>query len=294
MKLSCKNLCLTLVCACLVLGAGVSTASAKPVVVASTNFTEQLILGNIYAQVLEARGVEVETRLHLGSREIVFPALQAGEVDILPEYSGALLAFITNGQSKAKTPDAVLGELRNKLPDGIVALEAASAQDKDGLVVTADTAKEYDLETFSDLAAVAGKLTAGGPAETKTRYVGLPGLKEVYGIEFAGFRSLDSAGPLTQGALAQGAIDVARMYSTQGVIPARGWILLEDDKNLVPAQNLLPVARASALTPEIRAALNAISAALTTEQLQQMNKRVTVDKDDPSTVASDWVAEHDL
>jgi len=268
--------------------------AAKAVVVGSTNFPEQLVLANIYADVFEHRGIAVKTRLNLGSREVVFPALNSGEIDVLPEYSGALLGFLTNGASKANTSDAVLKDLRAQLPAGVVALNPSPAQDRDGLVVTAAIARKYKLEKISDLAPVASKLTLGGPPETKTRYVGVPGLKKVYGVQFKSFRSLDAGGPLTQGALAGGTIDVARMFSTQGEIADRGWVLLKDDKDLVPAQNILPVARKAALTPKIRSALNAVSKQLTTEQLQQMNKKVSVDHYDPETVASDWVKQHGL
>ncbi|WP_199678780.1 ABC transporter substrate-binding protein [Salinisphaera sp. LB1] len=290
-----KKLSLLLACA-LATGfiAGEASAASKPVVVGSTNFTEQLVLANIYTDVLEARGVTVKKRLNLGSREVVFPALKSGELDVLPEYSGALLGFLTNGKSKAHKQAAVLKALRQNLPKGIVALKASSAQDKDGLVVTPATARKYHLKTIADLKPVAGQLTFGGPPEAKTRYVGVPGLKQVYGVQFKNFRALDAGGPLTQSALASGAIDVARMFTTQGVISDRGWVLLKDNKNLVPAQNILPVARKAILTPKIRKALNDVSAQLTTEDLQRMNQRVSVKHDDPETVAEDWVKQHHL
>lgn len=282
--------------AALGIGGAASAAAAdnSPVVIGSTNFPEQLVLANIYADVLEDNDVSVKKRLNLGSREVVFPALKAREIDLLPEYSGALVGYLSNGESKANDSKAVLGALRDALPDGLVALEPSPAQDRDGLVVTPATAKQYQLKTISDLAPVAAQLTLGGPPETKTRYVGVPGLQEVYGVQFGHFRSLDAGGPLTQGALAGGTIDVARMFTTQGVIADRGWILLQDDKGLVPAQNILPVARKAVLTPRIRQALNAVSRQLTTAELQKMNKRVSVDHADPETVASDWVEQHDL
>ncbi|MBH03722.1 MAG: quaternary ammonium transporter [Xanthomonadales bacterium] len=268
--------------------------AAKPLVVGSTNFPEQLVLANIYAEALTDHGIAVRKRLNLGSREIVFPALKNGEIDVLPEYSGALLGYLSNGQSKAGQPDAVMAALKDALPSGVVALAPSPAQDKDGLVVTPETAERYDLKNLSDLAPVAAKLTLGGPPETQTRYVGVPGLKAVYGIEFGQFRALDAGGPLTQGALSSGAIDVARMFTTQGVIDERGWILLKDDKNLVPAQNIVPVARKTALTPEIRDVLNAVSAQLSTADLQRMNRRVSVDHADPRQVAHGWLEQHDL
>lgn len=269
-------------------------ASAEPVVVGSTNFPEQLVLANIYADVLEARGVEVETRLNLGSREIVFPALKAGEIDVLPEYTGALLGYLTAGEAAAQKPEAVTKALKKELPEGIVMLEPAAAQDKDALVVTQKTADKYDLQAVSDLKGVASELVVGGPPELETRAVGLPGLKKVYGIEFANFRALDAGGPLTVGALQSGAIDVARMFTTQGIIDAKGWVVLKDDKELVPAQNLVPVARQDVLTDDIRAALNAVSAELTTEGLQKLNRSVIVDKTPPAVVAEQWVKAHGL
>lgn len=267
-----------------------SAATAAPVVVGSTNFAEQLILANIYAEVLEDRGVAVEKRLNLGSREIVYPSLVNGEIDILPEYTGALLAHVHEGEElPAIKEKAVERELRKVLPDSLVLLEPSKAQDKDTLVVRPETAEKYGLKTFSDLAPVAGELIVGGPPEMKTRRVGLPGMKDVYGVEFKEFRSLDAGGPVTTGALENGSIDVARMFTTQGVIDARGWVVLEDDKELNPAQNLVPVVRKEVLTDTIRDALNAVSAKLTTDGLQRLNRQVGVDKRDPADVAAEWV-----
>lgn len=273
---------------------GASAADGETVVVGSTNFPEQLILANIYADVLEARGVNVETRLNLGSREIVFPALMAGEIDVLPEYTGALLAYVAGGEAEAHTAEEVTEALKQALPEGVVMLEPASAQDKDALVVTRETAEKYDLQSVSDLEPAAPELVIGGPPELETRYIGLPGLKEVYGLDFEAFRALDAGGPLTVGALSSGDIDVARMFTTQGVIDARGWVVLEDDKELVSAQNLVPVVREEVLNEKIRSALNAVSAELTTEGLQKLNRQVSVEKRSPAAVAEQWVKEHGL
>ncbi|MFC0266751.1 ABC transporter substrate-binding protein [Kushneria aurantia] len=268
-----------------------SGEQAQTFTIGSTNFPEQLVLAHIYADVLEADGVDVNTRLNLGSREVVFPALLNGEIDMLPEYTGALMAYLddNNAHADARTEQQVTSALREVMPQGIVALDPSPAQDRDVLVVTSATASQYDLQTYSDLAPVAGELTMGGPPETRERDTGLPGLERVYGITFGNFRSLDAGGPLTRGALSNGDIDVARMFSTQGAIAENGWVILRDDKNLVPAQNIIPVAREDALTPEIRDVLNRVSAALTTEDLQQLNRQVEVDKADPADVAQQWV-----
>lgn len=271
------------------------TATAQRVVVGSTNFAEQLILANVYAEVLEDRGIDVEKRLNLGSREIVYPALTSGEIDLLPEYTGALLAHVSeDGELPARKADEVSQMLREALPDSLEMLEPSDAQNKDTLVVREETADKHDLETFSDLAEVSGDMVVGGPPEMKTRRVGLDGLEEFYGIEFAQFRSLDAGGPVTTGALENGDIDVARMFTTQGVIDARGWVVLEDDKELNPAQNLVPVARTEVVNDTIREALNEVSASLSNENLQQMNRAVGVDEREPEDVASEWVRDQGL
>lgn len=261
----------------------------QTVVIGSTNFPEQLILAHIYADVLEARGVQVDKRLNLGSREIVFPALKADEIDLLPEYTGALLAYLTKADVKTNTSEAVSAALQKALPKDIAMLEPAQAQDKDALVVTQVTAEKYDLQTISDLKGVASELVIGGPPEMEIRPTGLPGLKQIYGLTFKKFRSLDAGGPLTVAALSGGDIDVARMFTTQGIIDAKGWVVLKDDKNLILPQNVVPVIRKDALNETVRQALNDISARLTTATLQKLNRKVGVEKTSPSVVAAQWV-----
>ncbi|MGI8875448.1 MAG: ABC transporter substrate-binding protein, partial [Egibacteraceae bacterium] len=170
----------------------------------------------------------------------------------------------------------------------------SDAQDKDGLAVLPETAEEFGLETYSDLAPVAGEMVVGGPAEMEERDVGLPGLEEVYGIEFAEFRALDAGGPLTSSALSSGDIDVGRVFTTQGVIDAEGWVVLEDDMNLAPAQNIIPIIREDVLTSDIEEALNELSALLTTEDLVALNARVDVDAEDPEIVAVEYLEENGL
>ena len=268
------------------------------VVVGSANFTEQLILGNMYAELLEDRGVPVERRLNIGSRDTLFPALQSGEITLVPEYTGALLVFLAEGQEeklKGSEPAEVTERLREKLPDDLVALEPAEAQDKGSLALLPETAEKYNLETYSDLAEVADQLVIGGPPEFPTRYSGMVGLQEVYGIEeFAEFRALDAGGPLTSEALSSGQIDVARVFTTQGAIKDQGWVVLEDDKNMELAQNIVPVIREPALTDEIQSALNELSSGLTTEDLIVLNERVDVDRENPEDVARDYLRENDL
>jgi osmoprotectant transport system substrate-binding protein len=263
-------------------------------VVGSANFPEQLILGNMYAEVVEDQGIEVERRLNLGTRDVVFPSLESGEITLVPEYNGALLSYLSKGESDVTSPEETTKQLREALPKGLIALEASEAQDKDALVVTPETAEKYDLKNTSDLAPVADELVVGGPPEMPERPDGLPGLKRVYGIEFAEFKALDAGGPLTIEALANGDIDVGRLFTSQGIIDARGWIVLEDDKELSPAQNIIPIIRKQDSTGKIEDALNKLSATLTTEDLKKLNRRVEVDKEDPEVVAKDYLKQKGL
>ncbi len=276
-----------------------ATAAAEgecgEIVVGSTDFAEQFILANMYALVLEEAGCTVEARTNLGSREIVFPSIESGEIDLVPEYTGALNSFVTGGEEAADTStEGLIASLEENLPEGLVLLEPSDAQDRDALAVTQATADEYGLATVSDLAPVAGELVAGGPAEEETRFVGLPGLQEVYGITFAEFRPLDAGGPLTTEALNSGQIDVGRVFTTQGIIDANGWVVLEDDMGLVPSENIIPLIREEVVTPEVEEALNGLSAALTEEDLIELNGLVENDQEDPETVAQEWLTEAGL
>lgn len=268
--------------------------SGDAIVVGSANFPEQLILGNMYADVIEDQGLEVERRLNLGTRDVVFPSLESGEITLVPEYNGALLAYLTEGESDVTNPEETTKLLRKELPDGLTALEASEAQDKDALAVTPETAEKYDLKNTSDLAGPADELIIGGPPEMSERPDGLPGLKRVYGIEFEEFKPLDAGGPLTVEALSNGDIDVGRVFSSQGVIDARGWVVLDDDKELSPSQNIIPIIRSQNVTPKIEDALNKLSATLTTDDLKKLNKKVEVDKADPEEVATEYLQQKGL
>jgi len=264
------------------------------ITIGSTNFSEQLILAQMYAAVLEKAGVDVQTRLNLGAREVVFPALEKGDIDLLPEYTGAALSFL-DPEATAVEPQEVLTALRSKLePKSLVALDPTPAEDKDAFAVTKETAEKYNLQKISDLEPVAGQLVIGGPPELKTRPAGLPGLKKLYGIEFKEFKALDAGGPLTVSALKKGDIDVARVFTTQGVIADEGWVVLEEDKLLEPAQNLIPIGRKDAVTDQISQALNALAPKVTSEELTKLNAQVDIDKKDATVVAKEFITKNGL
>jgi osmoprotectant transport system substrate-binding protein len=274
---------------------GTQPNEQSSVTVGSTNFSEQLILAEMYAAVLKKAGVNVDTRLNLGAREVVFPALEKGEIDLLPEYNGSALSFL-NPDATQTTADEVNTALTPLLDGkGLVALEPSPAEDKDGFAVTKETADKYGLAKISDLKGKAGQLVIGGPPELKTRPSGIPGLKKVYGIEdFKEFKALDAGGPLTTSALNKGDIDVGRVFTTQGAIADNGWVVLEEDKPLQPAQNIVPIGRKDAMSDQVTSTLNALAPKITTEELTKLNKLVDVDKQDPEKVANDWLTQQGL
>lgn len=260
------------------------------IVVGSTNFGEQLILGDIYATVLEQAGYPVERSFNLGSREVVNPALKSGEIDMLAEYTGTLLTF--EGGTSSTDSDETWNDLVEILaPSGLTALDYSPAQDKNGFVVTADTAAELGVSKVSDLAEYNGTLVLGGPPECPNREFCLIGLQEVYGLDFVEFSPLDVGGALTVAALEGGEVDVALLFTSDGVIAAKGFVLLEDDQNLQPAENIVPVIRTEiidAYGDDLAAIINEVSAAITTAELSELNRRFG-EGEDPDELALDWL-----
>jgi osmoprotectant transport system substrate-binding protein len=276
-------------------GSGEDADTEGPtIVVGSTNFGEQEILGEIFAQALENAGYPVETKFQLGSREVVNPALKSGEIDLMAEYTGTLLTFEggTSSTDSDQTHDDLVGVME---PQGITVLDYAPAQDKNGFVVTQATADQYGFEKVSDLAAENGNLVLGGPPECPERPLCLVGLQDVYGLEFASFQPLDVGGPLTVAALEGGEIDVALLFTSDGVIAARGFVLLEDDENLQPAENIVPVIRTEVLDQYDAALsdlLNDVASTITTAELSELNKRFGIDAEDADTLAKEWLSDN--
>jgi len=277
-------------------GGGDSGGDDSTVTIGSANFPENELLAEIYAQALEAEGITVERQFNIGARELYLKALEDGSIDLLPEYNGALLAFQSpDGPPEGvTTPEDVYDAMVEVLPEGVIALEQSEAEDKDTLSVTQETATEFDLTTIDDLVPVAGELSVAAGPEFAERFQGLLGLEEVYGITFAEFVPLDAGGPLTLEALLSGEVDVANIFSTNSAIETEGLVVLEDTKNLYIAQNIVPVISESVSNDTIETALNAVSAALTTENLTAALAQVTVDKMSSADVATQFLADNGL
>ncbi|MEU5040491.1 ABC transporter substrate-binding protein [Streptomyces griseorubiginosus] len=271
-------------------GAG---SSKGGITIGTANFTENQVLGYLYAAVLKKAGVKVKVRPNLGTREIVIPALKAGDIDLLPEYQGALLNYLAPKDASAE-PGTMQNALTLALPTGLQVLPYSQAADSDCFAVTRATARKYGLVTLADLAKQNGKLVIGAAPEVKKRRVGAVGLKDVYGVEFKEFKSLDSDGPLVKGALKKGDVDVANLFTTDTDIAANGWVILTDPKNLIPSQHIVPLIADRKADDTVRKALARLGNTLTTAQLTELNSQVDNDKKDPEDVADAYAKQHGL
>ena len=278
-------------------GGGTGDSKTAAITVDSANFPENQLLAEMYSQALEAKGVKVTRKFNIGARELYLKALKNGEISMLPEYNGALLAGLSKGgeiPAGVNTTQQVDDALQKVLPSGTEILQSSPAEDKDTLTVSAATAKKYNLKSIADLKPVAGKLIVGAGPEFKTRSAGLVGLKKQYGITFKSFKALDPGGPLTKTALKKGQIEVANIFSTDSVIETDKLVVLDDPKNVFPAQNITPIVEKAKVTGDATSAINAVSAALTTEDLTKYLAEVAVDKKSYGTVAKQFLSDNNL
>jgi osmoprotectant transport system substrate-binding protein len=277
-------------------GDGAGTESKGDITVGvSGAFAENQIVAEMYAQVLEDAGYNVDRQLDIGARDVSQSALNSGEIDVVPEYLSSLLLFLdpnaTAVSDTAESAEKVRALLEGK---GLVLLEPSEADDTNAIVVTEETAEERNLEKVSDLAPIAGELTFGGPPECPERPLCQIGLRETYGINFKEFKALDVGGALTVAALDGGEVDVALLFSTSSVIKDRGFVVLEDDKGLQAADNITPLIREEVNNEEITELLNSVSEKLTTENITDLNARVELDKEEPEDVAREFLEDEGL
>ncbi|MEV0144188.1 MULTISPECIES: ABC transporter substrate-binding protein [unclassified Nonomuraea] len=269
-------------------GSASSGAGAGKVVIGSADFDENVLLGSIYAQALEAKGVQVEEKPRVGSREVLYDQVKSGGLTVVPEYNGNLLAFI-DLQNKASTTDDVNAALKEKLPAELEVLASSPAEDKDTLSITKDTQAKQSLNTMEDLAKVSKTMIVGGPPEFRKRWEAR--FKEVYGLEFKQWKP---TGPTTADAIKDGSIQVGNVFSTDPKMTANNLVPLQDPKNIFPAQNVTPLVNKAAVTDTIRTTLDAVSAKLTTQSLLDMMQKISVNKDEPATVAKEWLTGNGL
>ena len=257
--------------------------------VGSKNFTEQFVLGELYAQALEAAGIKVEKKLNLGGTLIAHKALEEGQIDFYPEYTGTMLLAVLKAEPMTDARavyDMVKADYAKR---GLVLLNQANVNNAYVMVVRQDTAAKYKLETLSDLAREAKSLTLGAGPEFRDRKDGLPGLKGKYGIEFK--EDLQMAIGLRYNALKGDQVQVVNGYATDGMIAALKLKRLKDDKSLWPPYFVVPVVRKAALdaNPKVGEVLNRVSALLDEASMAALNFEVDGDKQEPRDVAHNFL-----
>lgn len=266
-------------------GSGTPSDSAV-IAVGSADFTENVLLAEIYAGALRGAGKTVTTKLRVGTRETLVKGLVDTSISVVPEYSGNLLAFLDK-EATATQPEEVYTELEKAVPEGLTVLDQSPAEDSDVLVVTTETAEANNLESLEDLGPLCGQFVLGAAGEWKDRWEAK--IQEVYGCTFKEIRTTDAAGPVTVEALSSNQVQVANLFTTASAIEANGFVQLQDTKRMYPAQNIVPLARETALDEGAREALNKVSEALTTDRLTALVERIEVDKENAADVAADFL-----
>ena len=266
------------------------------IVIGSFAFPESAILGEIYAQSLEAKGMTVTKKFNIGPRQQTIPALQDGSINLIPEYNGNLLAYYNTKYTERTTEDVdkALGDFVAK--DKLRVLDSAAAEDKDAYVVTKKTATDNGLTSIGDLSKIVPFKLGSNPQFGELSY-GIPGLKAEYGVgtkkgDVTFLPIEDFGGPDTVKALVDDTVQVADIYTTSPALTANDLVVLDDPKNLISSQNIIPLVADSVYSDQLAEVLNAVSAQLTTEDLIALRERVEgKEKASAETAAKDWLTE---
>jgi osmoprotectant transport system substrate-binding protein len=285
-------------------GAG-GAASKGRVTVGSGGFSESQIIANMYSQALKKAGFEVTDKFKIGEREVYLRSMQNNEIDVAPEYLGSLTGYLNNqdnGPNAEITKPLASGDVEKTLANLQPLLQKrqlavgtpSSAVDQNAYAVPKELADREGLKTMSDLAKLNGTLVLGGPPVCPKRRECLVGLQQVYGLKFKEFKPLgDISGPQIFGALEDGTIQVGTVLSSDGTVAANGLIVLEDDKKLQNAENVLALYRES-VPQEARDVVERVNKALTTEKLQELNKKYNQDGEDPEDLARQFLEDAGL
>jgi osmoprotectant transport system substrate-binding protein len=272
--------------------------SEHEVVVGAFDFTESVLLANLYVEALVAHGISARLAGSTGPREFLEPALEQGNVDILPEYLGTAVTFLQRSSSVTPEGAPATHELLTSLfsERGIDVLSYAPAENRNEIVVTRAFAEDNQIRNISDLYPLANRLIFGGPPECEDRPLCLIGLRGLYGLEFKEVRSLDSGGPFTAAALAAGEVDVALLFTTDPAIDVEEFVVLKDDLNLQPPENIVPVVRRAVLRQHdaLGGVLDRVSQHLTSKDLRALNRDIAGDVGLASFVTRKWLADEDL
>ncbi len=277
---------------------GVSNSHDKndTIVIGSKNFTEQLIVGNMLADVIEAKtDLQVEWKLNLGGTQVAFTALENGNIDAYIEYTGTGLVNILN-QEVNGTPEDVYNEVKTQFKElyHLQWLEPLGFNNTYAIAVKQETADEYNLSTISDLAKVSDQLIFGPTIEFPNRQDGLIGLQDMYGIAFKDINAID--GSLRYTALINGESDAIDAFSTDGLLEKYKLVVLKDDKSFFPPYYAAPLVRSEVLEahPELEEVINTLASVLTDDTMRNLNYKVDDLKQTPEKVAEEFLEENHL
>jgi osmoprotectant transport system substrate-binding protein len=272
--------------------------SSTKITMGSKNFTEQKVLGEIYAQSLAAAGYDVSTQLNLGDEKTALKALEGGDISAYPEYTGtALLSFFGYTADKLPSDETKAYDLAKAgfAKKNLTALPPTPFVSSNEVAVTKATADKYKLKKISDLKPVAGKLTLYGSPECRQRLDCLLGLEKVYGLKFKKFVPVDIA--LRHEVLKKGQADVSIVFTTDPQNKREGFVLLQDDKGMFPPYNSTLVVRNDVIQkagPDLAKTVELVNKGLTDEVMQELNARVDLDKSTPKDVAGQYLKESGL
>ncbi len=266
-----------------------------PVTLGDKNFAEQFIVGQLYAQALRAKGYTVRVKENIGSSEIIDKALTSGKLDLYAEYTGVIATELAGDEDMPKSADETYARAKQfEAKRGFTTLDKTPFTDADAIAVLPAYAEKNGLKTIGDLKKVKS-FSFGAPPENRTRFQGVVGLKQVYGLDQLKFKPL--AIGLQYPALNSGKIDTATVFTTDGQLAGGKYVVLDDTEAIFGFQNLTPVVNDKVLKeqgPEFAATLNEVSSKLTNEAMQKMNGAVTLDKQKPAAVADTFLKANGL
>jgi osmoprotectant transport system substrate-binding protein len=273
---------------------GGGTTPKGNITIGGFKFSEGSVLAELYGQALEHDGYSVQFKLNLGSREVVAPAIKSGQIDLYIGYAATDLEYWNKAAGEATGDvNATTAKLNGHLQSvNLEALKPSSAVDQNAFAMTKANTSKYNATKLSDLAPIGNQLVLGAGPECPTRPFCKPGLEQTYGIHFKDFKALDTDGPLTRAAFANNTIQVGLVFSSDADLDNLGLVVLQDDKHLEAADNVVPIVRTPVATAEVTRILNAVSAGLTTSELVQLNAQVELQHKDADSAALAFLQQH--
>lgn len=268
--------------------AAAGSSSGGPLVVGSQQYYSNEIVAELYAQVLEKAGITVTRQYQIGQREVYLPEIIGGKIDVFPEYNGNLLQYLDK-TAKVTDSASVQAALTKVLPSGLRVLTPAAANDQDTYTTTKAFSTQYGVTSLADLGKVTKPLTIAANSEFATRPYGPPGLKTLYGVTVSVVPVEDGGGPLTVKALTDGKTDFADIYSASPSIVANNLVVLEDPKNLILPQNVVPLV-SSKVNSTASAAIDKVNAALSADDLRTLNSQSVNEQKKSADIAKAWLS----